>query len=133
MGSDFTNDDLVHSSSYADDFDAALMGAAPGGGKLIRLDAKAGTPGLWKRIEVVFNDDLSLPLRAEYFDRRLRHARTMMFDEVRELDGHRVPTRMTLTPLDNPGHKTVVRYLEIDFDADVPESTFSLSRLERPQ
>jgi hypothetical protein len=133
MGSDFTNDDLVHSSSYADDFDAALVGAAPGGGKLIRLDAKAGTAGLWKRIEVVFNDDLSLPLRAEYFDRRLRHARTMVFDEVRELDGHRVPTRMTLTPLDNPGHKTVVRYLDIDFDADVPESTFSLSRLERPR
>jgi hypothetical protein len=100
---------------------------------LIRLAAKPGTVGLWKQIEVVFNDDLSLPLRGEYFDRRMRHARTMVFDEVRELDGHRVPTRMTLTPLDKPGHKTVVRYLEIDFEADVPESTFSLSRLERPR
>jgi len=133
MGSDFTNDDLVHSSSYADDFDGSLLGDALGGGKLIRLDAKSSTVGLWKRIEVVFNDDLTLPLRAEYFDRRLRHARTMIFDEVRELDGHRVPTRMTLTPLDQPGHKTVVVYLDIDFDADVPESTFSLSRLERAQ
>jgi outer membrane lipoprotein-sorting protein len=133
MGSDFTNDDLVHSSSYADDFDGVLVGPAQGGGKLVRLDAKADTVGLWKRIDVVFDDDLSLPLRAEYYDRRLRHARTMVFDEVREMDGHHLPARMSLTPLDQPSHKTVLRYLEIHFDADVPDSTFSLSRLERTQ
>jgi len=132
MGSDFTNDDLVHSSSYAKDFDGALLGAAPeGDGKLVRLDAKAGVVGLWKRIDVVFDDDLTLPLRAEYFDQRLRHSRSMVFDDVRVFDGHRVPARMTLTPLDKPGHKTVLQYLEIKFDADVPEAAFSLSELER--
>lgn len=133
MGSDFTNDDLVHSSSYADDFNGTLVGAAQGGGKLVRLDAKKDAVGLWKRIDVVFNDDLTLPLHAEYYDRRMRHARTMVFDQVRELDGHRIPTRLTLTPLDQKDHRTVVVYLDIDFDAEVPESTFSLSRLERKQ
>ena len=131
MGSDFTNDDLVHSSSYADDFRASLVGDAPGGGKLIRLDAKSDTVGLWKRIDVVFNDDLTLPLRAEYYDRRMRHARSMVFDDLKEFDGRRIPTRMTLTPLDKPGQKTVVHYLDIDFDVAVPDSTFSLSQLER--
>jgi hypothetical protein len=38
---------------------------------------------------------------------------------------------MTLVPEDETGHKTEMRYLEIRFDVDVPESTFSLSNLER--
>ena len=134
MGSDFTNDDLVHSASYEKDFTPTLVGpTSEGDGKLVRLDAKPGVVGLWKRIDVVFDKDLRLPLRAEYYDRRMRHARSMVFDEVKELDGHRVPARLTLTPLDREGHKTVLRYLDIDFDADVPESTFSLSSLERPR
>ena len=132
MGSDFTNDDLVHAASYEKDFNATRLGATPeGDGVLVRLDAKPGVVGLWKRIDVVFDADLRLPLRAEYFDRRMRHARHLVFDDVRELDAHRIPTRLTLTPLDRKGHKTVLRYLEIDFDADVPDSTFSLSSLER--
>lgn len=134
MGSDFTNDDLVHSASYARDFDASLVddGGKPGGdSRVVRLNAKRGTVGLWKRIDVTFDAALTLPREARYFDRRLRHARTLVFDEVRVMDGHRIPSRLTLTPLDKPGKHTVLRYLDIDFDADVPKSTFSLARLER--
>lgn len=132
MGSDFTNDDLVHSASYAEDFHAKLIGESPDGdGKLVRLDAKPGTVGLWKRIDVTFDKDLTLPREAKYFDRRLRHARTLVFDQIRVMDGHRLPSRLSLTPVDKPNKHTVLRYLDIDFDADVPESTFSLTRLER--
>ncbi|MDD9943469.1 MAG: outer membrane lipoprotein-sorting protein [Myxococcales bacterium] len=132
MGSDFTNDDLVRASSYADDFHATAATDAPDNeGKLVRLDAKAKTVGLWKRIDITFNGDLTLPRRAHYFDRRMRHARTLVFDQVRVVDGHRIPTRMTLTPVGKPGKRTVMRYLDIDFDAEVPPGTFSLQRLER--
>lgn len=132
MGSDFTNDDLVRSSSYADDFDATLQGDSEDGKTVrIRLDAKKGTVGLWKRIDVTFTKDLQLPREARYYDRRMRLARTMVFEGVREFEGHRIPAQLTLTPVDEPGKKTVMRYLDIDFDADVPDSTFSLARLER--
>jgi outer membrane lipoprotein-sorting protein len=42
-----------------------------------------------------------------------------------------VPAHMTLVPEDEEGHKTEMHYRSIQFDVDVPESTFSLSNLER--
>ena len=135
MGSDFTNDDLVRSSSFAEDFNASILKHDVKASRaLIRLDAKSGVVGLWKRIEVLFDvkdPDQPLPLSAVYFDRRLREARTMTFDEIKTFDGRTIPARMSLVPVDKPDHKTIVRYLDIDFEATVPESMFSLARLER--
>ena len=132
MGSDFTNDDVVHSASLTEDFTARVAGPSQEPrGWLVRLDAKPNLVGLWKRIDYVVSQDGKLPIEARYFDRRMRHARTMTFDQVRELDGRNIPTHMALTPLDREGHRTELRYLDLDFDASVPESMFSLSRLEQ--
>lgn len=132
MGSDFTNDDLVRSASFADDFRARVVGPSENpAGWLIRLDAKEGVVGLWKRIDFVVNEDGTLPISAKYYDRRMRHSRTMHFRDVREFDGRRVPSRMVLVPHDREGQRTELRYVDIDFDANVPASTFSLSRLEQ--
>jgi len=132
MGSDFTNDDLVRESSFIEDYTYRLDGRSenPAGWR-VRFDAKPGLIGLWNRIELVLTDDGTIPLQARYFDRRDRLARTMRWDDVREFDGRHIPAHMTLVPEDEQGHKTEMRYREIRFDAEVPESTFSLSNLER--
>ncbi len=133
MGSDFTNDDLVRESSFVDDYRQQLVGWSDDdpAGWVVRFDAKPGLVGLWSRIELVLSKDGTIPLLARYYDRKDRLARTMRWDEVREFDGRRLPAHMTLTPEDEEGHKTEMRYHEIQFDVDVPESTFSLSNLER--
>lgn len=131
MGSDFTNDDLVHSASYAEDFTSHIAGRTRSGrGWVLRMEARRGLVGLWRRIDMVVTNS-GLPVRAKYFDRRMRHARTLRFQDVRVMDGRRIPTRLVLIPLDKEGHRTELRYVDIDFDARVPSSTFSLSRLER--
>ena len=84
-----------------------------------------------KQILYVVNDDGTLPLEARFYDRRSELARVMRFSEVREMDGRRIPTVTTIEPVDREGHRTEMRYLSIDFDADVPECTFSLTALER--
>lgn len=132
MGSDLTNDDLTQSSDYDQDFVANVVGRSTSpSGWLIRYEAREGVVGLWRRIDFVINDAGTLPIEARYYDRRMRHARTMRFEDVREMDGRRVPTRMVIEPLDREGHRTEMRYLELDFDANVSESTFSLTELER--
>jgi outer membrane lipoprotein-sorting protein len=55
----------------------------------------------------------------------------MRFEDVREMGGRRIPTRTIITPQDQEGRRTEMRYLEVQFDANVPESTFSLTDLER--
>lgn len=133
MGTDLTNDDLTQSSTFREDFTGQVVGRAEGGGWTIRYDANEGVVGLWRRIEYDVDDAAALPLRARYFDRRMRLARVMRFEDVRVMDGRRIPTRLVLEPQDREGHRTEMRYLEMDFDASVPESTFSLTELERPR
>jgi len=132
MGSDFTNDDLVKESSYRRDFESSWAGRSDSpSGFLLRMTAREGVVGRWARIDMVMRDDGAVPLEARYFDRRGRLARTMAFDEIRDVDGRPVPMHLVLTPTDEPGHRTEFRYLDLHLNVDVPESTFSLSRLER--
>lgn len=132
MGSDLTNDDLTQSTSYRRDFTGTVVGRSESpAGWLIRYEAREGVVGLWQRIEFVVDDAGALPLEARHYDRRMRLARVMRFLDVAEMDGRRIPTRMVLEPQDQEGRRTEMHYLSMDFDADVPESTFSLTELER--
>ena len=131
MGTDFTNDDLVKESSLRKDY-AATLGArstAPAGW-WITLTAKPGVVGRWAKIELLVSDEL-LPVEERHFDRKQRLARTIGFDDVKTLGGRRLPTHMICTPADATDKRTEMRYADIAFDVDVPDSTFSLSQLER--
>lgn len=132
MGSDFTNDDLVRESSYSKDYTYELVGRSDHPpGWLIKFDAKPDVVGLWKRLELVVSEDGRIPVTSTYYDRKDRLARTIYWDTVKEFDGRRLPSHLTLIPEDKEGHKTEMVYLDIDFDVEVPDSTFSLSALER--
>lgn len=132
MGSDFTNDDLVREASLSRDYIYQLVGRSEvPAGWLVRFDAKPGIVGLWERLELVLSDDGTLPVAARYYDRKGRLARVCTWSEVKVCDGKPIPTRMILEPKDKKGYKTEMVYREIDFDIKVPESMFSLSRLEQ--
>ena len=132
MGSDFTNDDVVRESSFKSDYTYELAGKSEDpAGWLIVFRAKPDVVGLWQRIEIVMSSDGTIPLAAKYYDRKGRLSRTMRWDEVKQFGKRRIPARMTLVPEDKEGHKTEMIYEDIEFDVEVPESTFSLSRLER--
>jgi outer membrane lipoprotein-sorting protein len=132
MGTDITNDDLVKESSYAHDFELALAGpSADPKGWIIDLTAKPGIVGRWQKLRLWVDEAGEVPERIEYYDRKGRLARSQTFDQVREISGRRVPTHMVFKSEDEEGRVTEIRYLDIKYGADVPESTFSLSRLEK--
>ncbi len=133
MGSDFTNDDLVHEGSYEDDYESEIVGrsAEPPGWRIVSK-AKPGVVGLWERIEWVIDDE-EIPLHFEFYDRRGRLARTMTYSGVKTMDGRRIPTKLVLQPVDDRRKRTEMEYVDVDFDAKVPDDTFSLSRLERAE
>ncbi|MBT7300480.1 MAG: outer membrane lipoprotein-sorting protein [Victivallales bacterium] len=70
---------------------------------------------------------------SKWYNRKEKLSRTLAWDLILVLDGKRLPTRMTLVPVDrkDQGYKTTMVYEEIDFDVALPPGTFSLSRLER--
>ena len=131
MGTDFTNDDLVKESSLRKDFTSRVeRRSETPPGWWIALDVKSGIVGRWARIEILVSDD-DLPVEERHFDRKGRLARTMLFDDIRTLGGRRLPTHVTLTPTDVEGQRTEMRYLDMQFNAPIPDDLFSLSRLER--
>ncbi len=134
MGSDFTNDDIVHEASFHKDYNYSLIGqSVDPNGWLIKLEAKPDIVGLWEKLELVVSKDGRIPLVARYFDRKGRLARTFQYSEVKNFNGHIIPSKLTLIPedKDKKGHKTESIYEDIKFNVPVPDVTFSLSNLER--
>jgi len=132
MGSDFTNDDLVREASFREDYGYELTGPSEDPpGWVVTFEAKPDIVGLWNRMTLVLNETGTIPIKAEYYDRKDRLARVMSWSEVKIFDGRRIPSKMKLIPKDKEGHATELVYLEIDFDVDLPKSMFSLSRLEQ--
>ena len=131
MGTDFTNDDLVKESSMRKDFTARVerRSESPAGWWLT-LEVKPGIVGRWARIDLLVSDAL-LPVEEHHFDRKGRLARVMRFDEVKKLGGRTLPAHIVLTPSDQEGQRTELRYLEVRFDVPVGDETFSLSQLEQ--
>jgi outer membrane lipoprotein-sorting protein len=132
MGTDFTNDDLVKDTSYERDFITRITGPStdPKGWKGV-MDVRPGIVGRWQKIEWVVNEEATLPVEARYFDRKGRLARTMRFTDVKMMGGRRIPTRVVLETVDQPGHLTELRYLDMKFNVKLPDNLFSLSQLER--
>jgi outer membrane lipoprotein-sorting protein len=131
MGTDFTNDDIVNESKLREDFVAKIdrRSTSPPGWWLT-LTAKPGIVGRWAKIELLVTDDL-LPVEERHYDRKQRLARTMTFDTVKKLADRTLPTRLVVTPAGETSKRTELIYDELALGVEVPDSTFSLSRLER--
>ncbi|MCB9665132.1 MAG: outer membrane lipoprotein-sorting protein [Alphaproteobacteria bacterium] len=131
MGSHFTNDDLVQESRLSEDF-TWTVDARPSGGEgqwTIALVPKPEAPVVWGKVVVEIRAD-ELPIRTTYYDEKGKVVRTMAFEDYAAMDGRTVPRVMRLTPADKPGEFTEMRYVELDFGADIPTSTFTLQALK---
>lgn len=138
MGSDFSNDDLVRESSEIDDYEHVLKGVDPGSAKtggrrayVIEYQPHEDAPVVWGRILAWIDAELSTPLFQEFYDEEGEKIREMQFEDVREVDGRYLPHRWTLTPLDKPGHQTVMEVQKMVYDLEIEASVFTTRNLKR--
>ena len=131
MGSHFSNDDLVKDSRLSEDYTAEITGRPDDGGVwVIELVPKPDAPVVYGKLIVKVRPE-KIPTEITFYDEKGDLVRTMAYGEVKEFDGRKVPATMTLIPSDKPGEFTRITYADIDFDADVPESMFSLQALRK--
>ncbi len=133
MGSDFTNDDLVRETSLEEDYDAEIFHPENADSQLIylRLTPKEDTPTVWAKIEVAVRADDYLPVWQKFFNERDELVRIMEFKDIKEVGGKTIPTVMELTPQNEEGHKTIVRYKDVEFDIPLDDEIFSLRNLQK--
>ncbi|MHA7879417.1 MAG: outer membrane lipoprotein-sorting protein [Saccharospirillum sp.] len=129
MGSDFTNDDLMRDASWVEEYAVRLTETEA----LYRLHLtpREQTVTVWGGMEIDVDITTLLPLEQRYYDEAGSLMRTMTFSDVQTFDGHTLPAKMVLTPLNKDGHQTTVEYHELSFNPDISESWFSLQSLRR--
>lgn len=128
MGSDFTNDDLVREVSLLKEY--SVEKADEDNNWRLTLIPKRETVTVWGRIEFVIDKETLLPSEQSYFNEKGEKVRTMEFSEIRDYSGRKMPSIMTMLPLNKEGHKTVIEYIDAEFDSKVDPRTFTLRNLQ---
>lgn len=134
MGSDFTNDDLVRDTDIIRDFEHTILRTEEVDGResyVIEMIPKPGTPIVWGKVLVWVCKDDYLQLRAENYDQRFELVSTMIMDEIRDMGGRTIPTRITVTPAGKENEQTILVYRSMEFDIDIDENFFSRANMQR--
>jgi hypothetical protein len=137
QGSDFTYEDIVKADSVVRDYTHRVLARTPGeeyATVLIESLPKPDAPVVWGKVLLrigVYPDGWVIPLAEDDYSERGELVRSITLSEVKDMGGRRVPTRLECVPKRSPGRSTVLHYREITFDVALPDSFFSLSRLQR--
>ena len=57
--------------------------------------------------------------------------RVMNFKDIRQFGDRNIPSTMELIPENKEGHRTTVRYVEVEFDTPIDDDIFSLRNLRK--
>ncbi len=134
MGSDFTNDDLVKESSLVKDYTHRLVQEETLEGYdcyKIELIPHEDAPVVWGKIYMWVSKEELLWLKAEFFDEDDYLVNTEILTDIKLMDDRVIPTRLIMIPAEKEGQKTVMTFDEIDFDAPLKESFFSIQNMKR--
>ena len=133
MGSDFTNDDLVKEFTFLDSyhFEMITIDTPQEGVLYIKCTPKEGLPIVWGYITIAVHEEDYMPLWEKYYDEKGKLVREMVFKETKSFGDRIVPSVLELIPKTKEGQKTVLRYLEAQFDIPLDSETFSLRNLRK--
>jgi hypothetical protein len=126
MGSDFNNQDLLETDSLVDLYTHRIIERAGAGEQAVVTIESIPSPTAtvaWKRLIQRIRAD-GIPLEMEYQCEK-RANRRMIFDQIKPMGGRLIPTRWTMTPLDQPGKSTVITLKSIQFNAPLADELFN--------
>lgn len=129
MGSDFSNDDLVKQTSLRDDYSHRIGAETRDELMHIVSTPKPGAAVVWGRVESWIEPDTGIPHRQTYFDEAGAAVRELSFSDVRTMDGHTLPTRWEMRPLNGENKRTQVLIQRIEFDLELDPAWFTQRQL----
>jgi outer membrane lipoprotein-sorting protein len=133
-GSDFTNDDLARESSLSKDYVPEVSGEEEIAGepcwKLV-LVPEPEAPVVWGKLYIWVRKSDLLPTIVQYYDEKGTLVRYMVYSDIRETGGRKIPTTWTMHNKVKEGHRTEFKIVDISFDRSIPARIFSFRELER--
>lgn len=86
---------------------------------------------VWGKIVLTIEAENKIPSSYIFYDEDMEVVRTMTFSDVKDLGGRIIPAVLRITPVDKPGEYTEVVYEKMEFEIQIKDSFFSISRLKK--
>jgi hypothetical protein len=134
MGSDFTNDDLMKSSSLVRDYRHRVVKRETVDGQpAVQIEClpKPGAPVVWGKVLYWARQSDRLPVRESYYDERGRWIRTLYFSRYFKVDDRIVPTKIRVAVAESRAQSTTITYHRILYDRIIDENVFSRDLIRR--
>jgi outer membrane lipoprotein-sorting protein len=132
QGSDLSNDDILR-LKLTNDYNAQIVGAEVIDGQnhyVLELTAKQSSATYGKlKFWVRKKDDL--PSKTEYYAISGKLIKTMTYSQNKEIGGRVRPTVMEITSELRKGYKTVLDFIDANYDLEIPDSYFTKMYLEK--
>ena len=131
MGSDFTNNDLVQEFTLLEDYHFKIVQPDTSRERYlcIRAVPREGKPIVWGKQLITVREEDYIPVREEYYDEQGELMRVLKFRDIRQLGEREIPTEMVMIPKTKEDHKTIIRYLDAEFNIEIEKKIFSLRNL----
>jgi outer membrane lipoprotein-sorting protein len=133
LGSDFTNDDLVKMNSYVNEYTHSLAGSETLQGMdchIIELVPKPDAPVVWGKVMVWISKEDYFELKLEFYDEDGRLVNRQECSDIRQFSDRRLPSKMTMSPVDEPGRQTIIEVLDTEYNISIGESFFSQQNMK---
>ena len=130
MGSHITNDDLVKASHVDEDYTFRLLEEGADFW-LIECLPRPEAAVVWGKIIYRLRKQPRVPEQIDYYDEEQQRVREIRFDDVRQVGDRTVPLKLTVTPLDKPGERTILHYRDLSFGIPLNQGFFNLRSLQQ--
>lgn len=133
MGSDFSNEDLVRQISLVEDYEHTYLGEESIQGRMtykIELVPKPDVPVVYSKIISWIDQERYVELKSEAYDEDDELVQTVTGEEVKQIQGYWVPTKMTVQPADEPDHLTIIQQTKVDYDVSIAPRFFSIQNMK---
>lgn len=134
MGSDYTNDDMVNEGAIVNEFVHKFVREEKFDNTdcyVIESIPNTDSDVIWgKKMTWVSKNNL-LPLKSESYDEEMYLVKTETASAIKVLGGKTIPTIYTIIPEDDPGQKTILKVISIEFDKDIKETFFTQQNMKR--
>ncbi len=130
MGSDITNNDLVESNTFTEDYVCEVTRDDRVEQTLQCIPDKDSAI-IWDKVVLHVSPKTGLPVTEEYYDDLGEIVRVKKFSDVQEIDGKLTPLRIVATNELVEGQYTVFQYDSLVFDTPIARNFFSLTNIRR--
>tara|TARA_R110002049_G_scaffold94988_2_gene233423 strand:- start:5758 stop:6510 length:753 start_codon:yes stop_codon:yes gene_type:complete len=135
MGSDFSNKDIAKSDDIIDQYDHTLLSVSEENGfKVYEIESVPHEEAavVWGKEVLRIREDHVL-LEQKFFDQDGELVKQLKTLKIAEMDGRQTAVQQRMGDVDAPDEWTEIQILQVEFDIDIPDSTFTQSNLRNPR